>query len=45
MDAPSVALLKTLEQSSLLPEQDREMARAAVLQLQFTWRKWCRLGS
>jgi uncharacterized membrane protein YccC len=44
MDAPSVALLKTLEQPSLLPEQDREMARAAVLQLQFTWRKWCRLG-
>ncbi|MDY0834957.1 FUSC family protein [Pseudomonas sp. SED1] len=44
MDAASVAMLEALEQPSVLTEQDREMARAAVLQLRFTWRKWCRRG-
>jgi len=44
MDAASVAMLEALEQPSGLAEQDREMARAAVLQLRFTWRKWCRRG-
>ncbi|UVH53272.1 FUSC family protein [Pseudomonas sp. CBS] len=44
MDAASVAMLEALEQPSALTEQDREMARAAVLQLRFTWRKWCRRG-
>ncbi|CAI8775750.1 FUSC family protein [Pseudomonas chlororaphis] len=43
LDAPTVALLKALEQAPQLPEQDLEMARAALLQLQFTWHKWCRL--
>ncbi|WP_421526407.1 FUSC family protein [Pseudomonas yamanorum] len=44
MDAASVAMLEALEQPSALTEQDREMARAAVLQLRFTWRKWCWRG-
>lgn len=44
MDAASVAMLEALEQPSVLAEQDRDMARAAVLQLRFTWRKWCRRG-
>jgi uncharacterized membrane protein YccC len=44
MDAASVAMVEALEQPSGLAEQDREMARAAVLQLRFTWRKWCRRG-
>lgn len=44
MDAASVAMLEALEQPSVLAGQDRDMARAAVLQLRFTWRKWCRRG-
>ncbi|XVJ45975.1 FUSC family protein [Pseudomonas sp. UBT] len=44
LDAPSTALLDVLERSSMLTEQDREMARAAVLQLRFTWQKWCQRG-
>ncbi|NWC93953.1 MULTISPECIES: FUSC family protein [unclassified Pseudomonas] len=44
MDAASVAMLEALEQHSGLAEQDREMARAAVLQLRFTWHKWCQRG-
>jgi uncharacterized membrane protein YccC len=45
LDEPSAALLEALEQPLVLAEQDREMARAAVLQLRFTWQKWCRRGS
>lgn len=45
LDAPGALLLEVLEQPSGLAEQDREMARAAVLQLQFTWRRWCRRGA
>ncbi|MFC6300051.1 fusaric acid resistance protein [Pseudomonas sp. CCM 7893] len=45
MDGSSVALLKALEQPSRLPEPEREMARAAILQLQFTWQQWCRRGT
>jgi uncharacterized membrane protein YccC len=45
MDEPSAALLKELEQSEGLPQEEKEMARATVLQMQFTWRKWCRLGN
>jgi uncharacterized membrane protein YccC len=45
LDAPGAALLEVLEPPSGLAEQDREMARAAVLQLQFTWRRWCRRGA
>ncbi len=45
LDAPSAALLEALEQPLALAEQDREMARAAVLQLRFTWQKWCQRGS
>ncbi|MBK5438964.1 FUSC family protein [Pseudomonas sp. TH32] len=45
LDAPGAVLLEVLEQPSGLAEQDREMARAAVLQLQFTWRRWCRRGA
>lgn len=44
LDGPSAALLQALEQPSGLTEQDREMARAAVLQLRFTWQKWCQRG-
>ncbi|WP_228393026.1 hypothetical protein, partial [Pseudomonas helleri] len=40
MDAPSQALLEALEQPSRLAEQ--EMAKAAILQLQYTWRKACK---
>ena len=39
MDAPSQALLGALKQPSKLAEQD--MAKAAILQLQYTWRKAC----
>jgi uncharacterized membrane protein YccC len=45
LDVPGALLLEVLEQPSGLAEQDREMARAAVLQLQFTWRRWCRRGA
>lgn len=45
LDAPGALLLEVLEQPSGLAEQDREMARAAVLQLQFTWHRWCRRGA
>lgn len=39
MDKPSQALLSALEQPARLVEQ--EMAKAAILQLQYTWRKAC----
>lgn len=39
IDAPSQVLLEALEQPSSLAEQ--EMAKAAILQLQYTWRKAC----
>ncbi|BCQ60380.1 hypothetical protein PBOI14_21300 [Pseudomonas sp. Boi14] len=42
LDAVSAALLKALDGDRDLPLQAREMARAAILQLQFTWRRWCR---
>ncbi|NBF01382.1 fusaric acid resistance protein [Pseudomonas sp. Fl5BN2] len=42
LDAASVALLKALEKDRGLAVQPQEMARAAILQLQFTWRRWCR---
>lgn len=45
LDTQSAALLQVLEQPSTLTEQDREMARAAVLQLRFTWQKWCQRGT
>jgi len=38
------ALLDVLERSSVLAEQDRQMARAALLQLRFTWQTWCQRG-
>lgn len=41
LDAASAALLKALDADQHLPQQTREMARAAILQLQFTWRRWC----
>ncbi len=44
LDAPSTALLDVLERSSVLAEQDRQMARAALLQLRFTWQTWCQRG-
>lgn len=44
LDAPSEALLHALERPSGMTEQNQEMARAAVLQLRFTWRKWCQRG-
>lgn len=44
LDSATVDLLKTLEASPQLPEQDLELSRAALLQLQFTWHKWCRLA-
>ncbi|MGR4037794.1 FUSC family protein [Pseudomonas sp. 910_21] len=42
LDAASIALLKALDKDRTLPVQAQEMARAAILQLQFTWRRWCR---
>lgn len=44
LDAPSTALLDVLERASVLAEQDRQMARAALLQLRFTWQTWCQRG-
>lgn len=44
LDAPSTALLDVLERSSVLAELDRQMARAALLQLRFTWQTWCQRG-
>lgn len=44
LDAPSEALLHALERSSGMTEQNQEMARAAVLQLRFTWQRWCQRG-
>ncbi|MBC8783881.1 FUSC family protein [Pseudomonas fluorescens] len=44
LDTPSAALLDVLERSSVLAEQDRQMARAALLQLRFTWQTWCQRG-
>ncbi|MGB3127618.1 MAG: FUSC family protein [Pseudomonas sp.] len=45
LDAPSARLLAALEAPVQLAQAEREMARAAVLQLRFTWQKWCLQGS
>lgn len=42
LDASSAALLKALDTDQQLAQPAREMARAAILQLQFTWGRWCR---
>ncbi|WP_409303386.1 FUSC family protein [Pseudomonas sp. KCJK8993] len=42
LDAPTRSLLQALTTAPTLPETSREMARAALVQLQFTWRRWCR---
>ncbi|WP_025128623.1 FUSC family protein [Pseudomonas sp. PH1b] len=41
LDSASQALLAALARDTDLPVQTQEMARAAILQLQFTWHRWC----
>ncbi|WP_166363500.1 FUSC family protein [Pseudomonas akapageensis] len=40
LDEPSVQLLKVLEADTQLTVRRQELAQAAVLQLQFVWRRW-----
>lgn len=42
LEAASVALFKALENDHRLPAEDRELARATLVQLQFIWLRWCR---
>lgn len=42
LDGPTRSLLQALATAPNLPETSREMAHAALMQLQATWRRWCR---
>ncbi|WP_160107354.1 FUSC family protein [Pseudomonas izuensis] len=41
LDEPSVQLLKVLDADTRMTTRRQELARVAVLQLQFLWRRWC----